>query len=541
MHDFGKRGGGLLLCLLTMTLVFNLSRDCGCDPNPTSQLAAFANESERLSGHSIRVNDLKEMKEGILREIEELKVQRTKLVQESDIRAGTADQEMKAAVEAQNEINLPHPLQAFDPFALWKRRKMVSNETVSAVLKSVARDSSCYKNSLVTPINSFDQVALAIRKKFDKQDIAPGQKLVLAVIGDSVAAPPNGFADALQSFLTLSPNIPFPVDVRNYAHGGRGPRYFSVCNGLRGDEDVVLFENVRPYEADGVLDLASSLVSRGFGVILCSWRAVATWNISDHLLGFRNASTLLGLPLLTFPTGRERIKECLPANANFSIPEEKQIYHDFTTHPNSLGEIMIATMIGQYFEDAARLYRDELDWNEVDTKRLSSIVNTPAHSREFLCFDELNCTDPPSAGEEFGWNRCLNVKSSDGFERKSSPSKRKFYWQGTQPGHSIEMIMPGTCSVISVFQTLRDTNGMVQVLVDGLVPESTPTKNGVLNGWYAGFWWLHKGAGHNIQSIIATDLPKEAEQHVVRFTVLNETKSEGGTYKFDITGMGCKT
>eukprot|EP00553_Chaetoceros_curvisetus_P015637 CAMPEP_0204647516 /NCGR_PEP_ID=MMETSP0718-20130828/6288_1 /ASSEMBLY_ACC=CAM_ASM_000674 /TAXON_ID=230516 /ORGANISM="Chaetoceros curvisetus" /LENGTH=193 /DNA_ID=CAMNT_0051670105 /DNA_START=78 /DNA_END=659 /DNA_ORIENTATION=- len=191
-------------------------------------------------------------------------------------------------------------------------------------------------------------------------------------------------------------------------------------------------------------------------------------------------------------------------------------------------------MIGQLFEDVAGVYGEmNLDWNEVETKRVSKIGNTTA--REFLCFSQLNCTVPPADGEEFGWNRCLNVKSSDGFQKKSLLGK--FWWQGTQPGHSIEIVMPGKCSEITVFHNKRVTNGMVKVLVDGLVPQKL--KNGVLDGWFEGFTWLSKDRGHNVLSNIATDLSKTAQQHIVRLTVLNETNSEDGTYKFDMTGMGC--
>ena len=356
------------------------------------------------------------------------------------------------------------------------------------------------------------------------------------MIGDSVAADVEGFVDALQSFLTLSPKIPFPVEVRNYAHGARGPRYFSVCNDLRGDEDVVLFENVRPYEFEAVPDLASSLVSRGYGVILYNWRGPKAWNLKNRLVGFEESSNKFGLPLFTYPTGREIIKESLPANANFSKPEEKQIYRD-DVHPNRVGELIMATMIGQLFEDAARLYEEtNLDWNEVETKRVNKIgKNTSA--QEFLCFSQLNCTVPPADGGEFGLNRCLNVKSSDGFEKKSLPTG-KFWWQGTQPGLSIEIVMPGKCSEITVFHNLRVTNGMVKVQVDGLVPQQL--KNGVLDGWFKGFTWLPKHRGHNVISKIATDLSKAAQQHIVRLTVLNETNSEDGTFKFDITAMGCQ-
>eukprot|EP00978_Attheya_sp_CCMP212_P038234 scaffold187687_cov24-Attheya_sp.AAC.1 len=264
----------------------------------------------------------------------------------------------------------PHAIA--DPFVLWSRRDEVSNETVSAVLNKIAKEDSCYKSSVAIPMNSLEQVAWAINKKYSNGQ--PNQKLVFAVLGDSVSADRGGYVDALQSFLTLSPVLSFPVEVRNYAVGGTGPRFVYFCNELRGDEDIVMFENVRGLglEAEAVVDLASSLVIRGYGVILAHWHSQRTWDSNPDLNGFEKASRELKLPLLNLAASREQITQCLPANANLSIPEEHQIYRD-EVHPNRLGELIFATLVGRVFEEAVGMYNDNnLDWKKLAKNHLSS-------------------------------------------------------------------------------------------------------------------------------------------------------------------------
>mmetsp|Transcript_23318 Transcript_23318/g.34257 ORF Transcript_23318/g.34257 Transcript_23318/m.34257 type:complete len:485 (-) Transcript_23318:83-1537(-) len=424
-----------------------------------------------------------------------------------------------------------------DRFSLWSRRGEISNETIAALLKSISRDSLCFKKSISIPKNSLEQIALAIKRRFSADKDPEGQTLVFAVIGDSVAADLHGFVEALQSFFTLSPHIPFVVEVRNYAHGGKGPCYFSFCNDLRGDEDVVVFENVRPYEAACVYDMAHTLISDKLGIILYNWHGPRAWNMSKDLAGFERPSNELNLPLIDFPTGRKTITECLPANVNFSIPEENQIYRD-EVHPNRLGELIIATMIGQLFEDATMIYKNmKLDLNKIEKQRLL-FVDTVDHGKKAECFNQLNCSLLPAAGEEFGHNHCLNVISTNGFEKKSLPSG-KFWWEGTLPGHSIQILLPGSCLEIALFHNLRVTNGMVQVEINGQIPESTALENGVLDGWFEGFSWLPRERAHERENIIAYNLQK-ADKHIVQLTVINETNSEDGTHKFDFTSIACK-
>ena len=84
--------------------------------------------------------------------------------------------------------------------------------------------------------------------------------------------------EALQSYLTLSPLIEFEVEVRNFAVGATGPKFTYYCNQLHGDEDIVIFDNVRPSKADSVFDVASSLMARGMGVVLVNWHGIMSWS-----------------------------------------------------------------------------------------------------------------------------------------------------------------------------------------------------------------------------------------------------------------------
>jgi len=287
-------------------------------------------------------------------------VEETNVVQEIAPQTNTATEQVEdKELHDKDEVEKAPLSITGDPFAIWPRRDQVPDETMSAALKTLARGESCYKNSVTSVLpNSLDQVALAIKKKLSNPQSE--QKLVFAVLGDSVAADINGFVQALQSFFTLSQLIPFPVEVRNYALGGTGPRFTYFCNQLRGDEDIVVYENVRPYEPDALFDLASSLVVRDYGVILAHWHGPATWNEDPNLFGFSKASNELNLPLINLPDSRERVKECLPANTDFSIPEEQQIYRD-EVHPNRIGELILASMIGQVFEEAVMIYNADIN------------------------------------------------------------------------------------------------------------------------------------------------------------------------------------
>jgi hypothetical protein len=107
----------------------------------------------------------------------------------------------------------------FDPFRLWSRRDTLSFETIDGVLHQVASDGPCRSRSLHFPsVSSLNQIALAIQAAQKRST----KKIVVAVLGDSVAADKEGFVAALESYLLLSPLISFSVEVRNLAKGATG-------------------------------------------------------------------------------------------------------------------------------------------------------------------------------------------------------------------------------------------------------------------------------------------------------------------------------
>eukprot|EP00978_Attheya_sp_CCMP212_P021021 scaffold60926_cov24-Attheya_sp.AAC.1 len=81
---------------------------------------------------------------------------------------------------------------------------------------------------------------------------------------------------------------------------------------------------------------------------------------------------------------------------------------------------------------------------------------------------------------------------------------------------------------------------MVRIEIDGAVPESIKyVTDGILDGWFPGFWWLPKSRGHLTDTPITYNL-QNTEVHTLRLTVLNITNSESGTFKFDFTAIACK-
>lgn len=92
-----------------------------------------------------------------------------------------------------------------------------------------------------------------------------------------------------------------------------------------------------------------------------------------------------------------------------------------------------------------------------------------------------------------------------------------------------------------MFHNLRPSNGMVQILVDGKVLNSTfsPLANGILDGWRKTWYWLPDERGHLTASFIARGL--EPKLHTIRLIMQNRTHLKNSTFKFDFTGIACKT
>mmetsp|Transcript_14523 Transcript_14523/g.18967 ORF Transcript_14523/g.18967 Transcript_14523/m.18967 type:complete len:471 (+) Transcript_14523:103-1515(+) len=414
-----------------------------------------------------------------------------------------------------------------DVFAHWSKRQEVSNATLFGILEQSKKD-PCYSSSYNIPEKSLYGIAHAIQKKVGSS-VNKKTKIVVGVLGDSVAAEPDGFVPALESYLTLSPFFPFDdVEVRNYAKGGTGAKFTYFCNELRGDEDIVVFENVRPGEQDSVFDLSSSLKSTGFGVILVNWHGPNIWRFPyrPHSYGFRRASTELNIPLIDLSQDYQKMVQCLPQDFNFSQPVEKLIHRD-EVHPNYVGRLFIATMIGHVFDKAALLHKD-IDW-ENDNVGFQMGNETSVESP--VCFNNLNCT----LDEEARNPSCLKVTDKSGFQLRSLPNG-KSWWEGTAPGHHIEFVLRAKCAKIVLFINKRPINGMVKVEIDGKVTKST-LPDGNLDFYRDELWWLPKSRGLHKEVVIASNL--EREQHTVRLEVQNETHSKDGTFKVDFTSASC--
>ena len=60
-----------------------------------------------------------------------------------------------------------------------------------------------------------------------------GNKMVVAVLGELVAADTGRFIEALRSYLEVAfVDYNLDVEVRNIAHGGTGPQFIVYCNDL---------------------------------------------------------------------------------------------------------------------------------------------------------------------------------------------------------------------------------------------------------------------------------------------------------------------
>ena len=461
----------------------------------------------------------------------------------------------------------------FDPFRFWPKWGYIPAESISGVLDRV-RDPSCRNSTVYLPSSfqrnnqpavssSLEPLAAAILRKWvqpksqsqqqnsHNSNITGTTHIVIAVLGSSVSAPSDGWVAALRSYLFLSPiGTDLKFEVRNFAVGATGPRFTYYCNQLRGDEDIVVFEGVRGVheEGDALLQLASSLQHRGYGVILVNWRSPEgpNYQLNSPTNGWVEAAEALNLPLITTNGNREFYQQCIPSNnPDFSTSTIKDLLYKDDIHPNAVGEMMIATIVGQLLETAMEEHVLTVSQHNSSFDPLTFISNSDLLSTTVIsnssnapiCYNRLQCS---LEDEEMGLSRCLNVSQAHGFELRSN-SNEKTWWEGTSPGHSLEIKIDEPCVDIIIFHNLRVTNGMVKVLVDGKVLDGTssPLEGGILDGWYEGLWWLPKSRALLKESIVATNL--ESTPHTLQMTVQNVTHSEDGTFKFDFTSIACVT
>jgi hypothetical protein len=430
----------------------------------------------------------------------------------------------------------------FDPFTKWTLRADITNQTVREVLYRVDHSAPCRKALYYPSMNgtsSLEQIAASIQRKLRTGD----RKIVVAVMGDSVAASYRGFIEALKSMLVTSPYLDFDIEMRNLAVGGAHVRYHFFCNKLIGDEDIVIFESVHLDEPE-IVDLAQSLQRSGYGVLLITWRRPVFMRRNYVVNEGKRAADSFNIPCLTLNERDSALRSCLPSSADQSKTVKELLFKD-EVHPNRLGELTIAAFIGRTIEQTVREYlpRDITS----DTAALVSLPERTMSSFDAVCFGRLVCEE--GAPKSIGTNQCLNVTKYDGFQlgtlQNENGSIRKQWWEGLKPGDQIEMHLDEPCSSIVLFHNLRPTNGMVMVRIDGKVVDpieqyiyAGKLPQGVLNGWRRDDPVLGPERGQMQAVYIGVNL--EPTPHTVGFEVLRKTDSIDGSYHFDFIALACK-
>ena len=430
----------------------------------------------------------------------------------------------------------------FDPFSQWTLRADVSNQTVREVLYRIDHDVAC-REALYYPsvkgTSSLEQIAASIQRKLRTGD----RKIVVAVMGDSVAASYRGFIEALKSMLVTSPYLDFDIEMRNLAVGGAHVRYHFFCNKLIGDEDIVIFESVHLDEPE-IVDLAQSLQKSGYGVLLITWRRpvfMKNYVVNEG----KRAADSLNIPCLTLNERDKALRSCLPLSADQCKTVKELLFKD-EVHPNRLGELTIAAFLGRAIEQAVREYLP--NDISVDTPALVSLPERTMSNFDAVCFGRLDCEE--GAPKSIGTNQCLNVIKHDGFQlgtlMNGDGSIRKQWWEGLKPGDLIELQLDEPCSSILLFHNLRTTNGMVIVRIDGKkvhrrieqYKDAGNLPRGVLNGWRRDSPVLGPDRGQMQAVYIGENL--ESTPHTVGFEVLSTTDSTEGSHHFDFIALACQ-
>ena len=442
-----------------------------------------------------------------------------------------------------------------DPFRLWSRRDKVTLEEIQGVWKrfhddrTVCRDKTFHFPETVASISSMEQLSAAMTRSLQEPKQQRNQtSLIIGVLGDSVSADTGGWVEALESLLKTSPLFERFDDilVRNYAKGATGARFTYFCNDLRGDEDIVMFQNVRPGESEELYGLVDSLQKSGFAILLLSWHGIAQKMIPRDEFGFEKAANDFNVPLVILNENADSLRACLPPTTNASVPMEKLIYRD-EIHPSRLGEVTIATAIGSVLGNAVS--RMDPKYGN-GSRMIFALPERSLSAFDTVCFSRLECSKEDINKPE-GTRHCLIPQSSDGFQIGHSIQNGKIaktWWEGFCPGNFIEFQLDESCSDIVLFYNRRvDTNGMVLINIDGKLLDSNHQNldndvnnlpQGILDGWYKGFWWLPKHRGFLKDQIIAHDL--EPSPHSVRMEIQSQTHAENRTFKFDFVALACR-
>jgi len=410
-------------------------------------------------------------------------------------------------------------------------RHDVSTESVSDVVEICADGGSCLDSVIRLEERALDGLASFFRS-------AKRQKhLVIGVIGDSVATGccstyHGGFSSSLQFYInSILMNFGHFDDViiRNVARGACGPRFHLYCNDIRGDEHIVIYETVKPGEADAVLKHAAILRQQGAAVILVQWKAQLNMklNQSNDEFGFTAAAKQLALPLVILNENIERYKQCVPNRLSEATRNGTKddlgvlsdVFFKDEIHPNSWGHLLITCSIANIMEKAWKLsLSDVVLKTSISGNHVESFVAP-------TCYDNIECVNMSS--------RCLHVSRHEGFTKRTisqngNTDKKKSWWEGTEPGQWIELWIPQPSTDIMLFMNQRPSNGMVEAAVDGEVI-------GVIDGYMEALWWLPREKGHLVDRMVVKNLTRTS--HFLRLTILNQTNSETGIYKFDFVAL----
>mmetsp|Transcript_65703 Transcript_65703/g.182907 ORF Transcript_65703/g.182907 Transcript_65703/m.182907 type:complete len:540 (-) Transcript_65703:80-1699(-) len=399
-----------------------------------------------------------------------------------------------------------------------------------------SRDENC--SVIHPPPGSLNALASVLQRAQHKR------RLVLAIIGDSIgagcctrvsgwpSAPPAAFgivlAEYLRSDCILGPGR-VHVELRNKAKGGQGPRWMSMCSQLAGDEDIVIFENTRPYEVDGVDSLVPNLVCSGAAVILVHWPGRVGMKRPRSHVGFVEAAAKFNLPLIEMNKDIAHQMSCTSAPSQPSrsaglITSESSyidsIYSD-RMHPNRLGHFLIGCLLREVV-DRALQGMDGVDQIVSRTSKTNSMLmsnSACAQQTHPKCFD-LNLDDPKLHPQV--------VRNSGFVLRKHATidGRTKRWFGSSAPGASITFMVPKSIKIAICYNQIERDMGKASVFVDGV-------HVAILNGVKRHLDWLPAKNFFANFTVVARSLPEKV--HEVTIVVSNSTSGPNASFGFQVT------
>ena len=126
------------------------------------------------------------------------------------------------------------------------RSSWKNGSTINSFLNSFTNNDGCFSDSWRYNSRHLDSLRdyLQVRNT--------PRTFTVAFVGDSVTcgsgSSHGGYVAAMDYFLKkLFQNSNVKVTTRNNCAGGQKPKFFSLCNELEGDEDIVILETVYNY------------------------------------------------------------------------------------------------------------------------------------------------------------------------------------------------------------------------------------------------------------------------------------------------------